>query len=181
MTTQPLASLLAREVSVFSGSTNTTPIERVSLAVILQRIQDGTYRSSVDHLRQILTSGDSERYRVEKEKSIAFTPCCALHTRAKDMPWSQKLISTTGLVYFDLDHLDDPEDLKRQLAQDSHVVFAFVSPSAHGLKIGIAASGITGPEDYKYAWTVVRDALKYPYPDVHFNEDTHVRFLNALC
>jgi hypothetical protein len=181
MMTQPFSGLLAKEVSIFSGSTHTTPSERVSLAAILQRIQDGTYRPSVDHLRHILTSGDRERYRVEKEKSIAFTPCCALHTRAKEMPWSQKLISTTGLVYFDLDHLDDPEALKRHLAQDSHVVFAFVSPSAHGLKIGLAASGITGPKDYKHAWTVVRDALKCTYPDVHFNEDTHVRFLNALC
>ena len=71
--------------------------------------------------------------------------------------------------------------MKRQLAQDGHVAFAFVSPSGQGLKIGVAASGITGPEDYKHAWAVVLDALKRTYPAVHFNEDPHVRFLHALC
>ena len=84
-------------------------------------------------------------------------------------------------MHFDLDHLDDPDAMKRQLAQDSHVAFAFVSPSGQGLKIGVAARGITGPEDYKHAWAVVLDALKRAYPAVHFNEDPHVRFLHALC
>ena len=84
-------------------------------------------------------------------------------------------------MHFDLDHLDDPEAVKRQLARDDHIAFAFVSPSGQGLKIGVATSGITGPEDYKHAWLVVLDALKRTYPDVHFNEDPHVRFLHALC
>lgn len=71
--------------------------------------------------------------------------------------------------------------MKRQLAQDAHVAFAFVSPSGQGLKIGVAARGITGPEDYKHAWTVVLDALKRTYPVVHFNEDPQVKYLHALC
>jgi hypothetical protein len=181
MTTQLLSGLLAKEVRVFSGSTNTTPHERVLLGDVLQRIQDGTYQQETERLRDSLATHDEKAYRAAKERSGAFTPCCTLHTRAKDVPWSQKLISTTGIVYLDLDHLNDPDTLKRQVTQDSHIAFAFVSPSAHGLKIGVAASGITDPEDYKHAWAIVLDALKRTYPDVHFNEDTHVKFLNALC
>ena len=176
--TQPL---LAADVSLFDGSVTTTPVETIPLAAVLQRIQDGAYRASVAYLRQLLTQGNTARYRREKAKSLAFTPCCALHTRGKDIPWPQKLISTTGLVHFDLDHLDDPDAVKRQLAQDGHIAFAFVSPSARGLKIGVAASGITGPEDYKHAWAVVLDTLKRLYPAVHFNEDLQVKFLHALC
>jgi hypothetical protein len=159
MTIQPCADLLARDVSVFEGSTNTTPIETVPLADVLRRIQDGTYRPAVASLRHLLATGNQTRYRREKEKSLAFTPCCALHTRAKDVDWPEKLLSTTGLVHFDLDHLDDPDAVKRQLARDDHIAFAFVSPSGQGLKIGVAARGITGPEDYKHAWAVVLDAL----------------------
>ena len=181
MTSQPCADILARAVSVFADSTHTTPIETVPLADVLQRIQDGTYRPTVTPLRHLLATGNQTRYRREKEKSLAFTPCCAMQTRARDRPWSQKLLSTTGLVHFDLDHLDDPEAVKGQLARDAHIAFAFVSPSGQGLKIGVATSGIAGPEDYKHAWLVVLDALKRTYPDVHFNEDPHVRFLHALC
>jgi hypothetical protein len=128
MTIQPCADLLARDVSLFADSTHTTPIETVPLADVLRRMQDGTYRTAVASLRRLLARGDHARYRFDKEKSTAFTPCCALHTRAKEVDWPAKLRSTTGLVHFDLDHLDDPEAMKRQLAQDSHVAFAFVSP-----------------------------------------------------
>ena len=163
--TQPL---LAADVSVFDGSVTTTSIEMVPLAAVLQRIQDGTYRASVASLQHLLARGDQVRYRVEKEKSVAFTPCCSLHTRARDTPWSQKLLSTTGLVHFDLDHLEDPDAVKGQLAHDGHIAFAFVSPSGQGLKIGVATSGITGPEDYKHAWLLMLDALKRTYPNVPF-------------
>jgi len=172
---------LVAPVSVFSGSTNVTPVETLPLSDVLQRIQDGTYQQHTEWLRGVLANGDSAGYRRGKEQSMAFTPCCALRTRASKTPWADKLLSTTGLVYFDLDHLTDPEDVKARLAQNASVVFAFVSPSGAGLKIGIAASGITGPADYKQAWRGVLDHLTQTYPGAHLNEDKHVKYLNALC
>jgi hypothetical protein len=148
---------------------------------MLGRIQDGTYQQDTEHLRQILASGDAQAYRTTKERSLAFTPCCALQTRSKDVPWPQKLINTTGIVHFDCDHLDDPHTFKDLLAQHAHVAFAFISPSGQGVKIGVAAHGITDPDTYKHAWTMALACLKGAYPDVHFNEDPHVKFLNALC
>jgi hypothetical protein len=96
------------------------------------------------------------------------------------VPWDKKLIGCTGIVHFDLDHLDNPEGMKALLAQHPSVVFAFLSP-AYGLKIGVATNGITSTKDYKHAWAVVLASLKRTYPDTHFNEDQHVKFLNALC
>ena len=74
MTSQPCADILARAVSVFADSTHTTPIETVPLAEVLRRIQDGTYRTAVASLRHLLSTGNQTRYRLEKEKSRAFTP-----------------------------------------------------------------------------------------------------------
>ena len=173
--------LLDAHVSVFQGSTNTTPVEHVSLGTILGRIQGGTYQQHTEALRQLLASGDDKAYRAAKERSLAFTPCCAMQTRSKDVPWPQKLLNTTGLVHFDCDHLDDPQAFKALLAQHAHVAFAFISPSGQGVKMGVAASGMTDPDTYKHAWTMTLACLKSAYPDVHFNEDPHVKFLNALC
>ena len=69
MTIQPCADLLARDVSLFAGSTHTIPIETVSLAVVLQRIQDGTYRTAVASLRHLLSTGNQTRYRLEKKRA----------------------------------------------------------------------------------------------------------------
>ena len=69
MTIQPCADLLARDVSLFAGSTHTTPVETVPLADVLRRIQDGTYRTAVASLRHLLARGDHARYRLDKEKS----------------------------------------------------------------------------------------------------------------
>ena len=86
MTIQPCADILARDVSVFAGSTHTTPIETRtprSRAAAHSRRHLSRLRESLRHL---LATGNQARYRLEKEKSLAFTPCCALQTRARDIP-----------------------------------------------------------------------------------------------
>ena len=173
--------ILDTQVSLFQGSYDTTPIETLPLSAVLQRIQAGTYRLYVEHLRHLLATKGEKAYKQAKEQSLAFTPCCAMHTRAQKVPWGQKLISITGLVHLDCDDLDDPEGLKAKLAQQPTVRFAFVSPKGNGLKIGIAATGITDPKSYKHAWTVVSAMIQRTYPTVHVSVDEHVKYLNALC
>ena len=182
MTIQPCADILARDVSVFTGSTHTTPIEtrtpRSRAAAHSGRDLSHLCRRPYGISSPV---GTMHATGWKKKRAPPLRPVAPCIRGQRICPGLQKLLSTTGLVHFDLDHLDDPEAMKRQLAQDDHVAFAFVSPSGQGLKIGVAASGITGPEDYKHAWVVVLDALKRTYPAVHFNEDPHVRFLHALC
>jgi hypothetical protein len=71
--------------------------------------------------------------------------------------------------------------VKRRLPQDDSIAFAFVSPSRYGLKIGVAASGITDSEGYKHAWAVVLGALKCTYSDVHVNVDAQLHALSILA
>jgi hypothetical protein len=112
---------------------------------------------------------------------VAFTPCCALTTRDGKTPWSQKLVSCTGLVHFDVDGVDDPDALKAQLAQHAATVFAFTSPRGNGVKVGIAATGITDPDTYKHVWGSVVDFMRLTYPTVTVSLDEHVKYLHALC
>jgi hypothetical protein len=175
------ASVLAAPVSLFRGSTTVLPQEVLPLVTLLDRIERGTYRASVERLRTLASAGQIQQYRARKAQSLAMTPGCALSTRAKDVPWTEKLLSCTGLVHFDFDHLADPEALKTQLADSRHLAFAFVSPSGVGLKIGIAATGITGPASYKQAWETLARVIQHDLPEVHVNGDTHIKYLHALC
>jgi len=150
------------------------------LGDVLQRIRTGTYRTKVRAVRRHKATNQAA-YKTAKEALLAFTPCCALHTRDKTVPWDQKLISTTGVVHYDFDHVPDPAALKRRLAENPATVFAFVSPGGDGLKIGVAVNGVTDPDTYKHAWAVVLKRLKRTFMDVTITEDEHVKCLHALC
>jgi hypothetical protein len=168
-------------VSIFPTVKATLPAETLPLAAVLQRVQDGTYAPGVQRLRHILATGGEKPYRQAKERLLSFTPACTLVRRDRDTPWCEKLVSVTGLVHYDLDHLADPAHLKALLSTNPHVVFAFISPRGDGLKIGVAATGICDAASYKTAWAFVLQQLKRDSPDTHFNEDPHVKYLHALC
>lgn len=168
-------------VTLFRGAQQTTPMEQTTLGVVLDRIKQGTYAREVAALRQIYASGNEGAYRRGKERLPAVTPCCALQSRAQKIPWSEKLLSTTGVVHLDLDHLDDPAAVRTQLAKNPHIVFAFISPSGTGVKVGIAAEGIEGPESYRAAWRRVTEGWHQAYPALPWSEDPAVKYLHALC
>jgi len=113
-------SILDREVSLFQGSYDTRVRETLTLGTVLDRIENGHYAGYVNQLRQTLATKGEKAYQVEKEQSVAFTPCCSLTTREKDIAWSQKLRACTGLVQLDCDKLDAPDALKAALSQNPH-------------------------------------------------------------
>jgi len=117
--------LLDQLVSVFRGARYTTAAETVPLGTVLQRIQDGTYRERIADVRMHKLGGMGT-YKRAKEALPGFTPCCAIRTRDKDVPWSEKLLSTTGLVHYDFDNVEYPAVLKSQLASNPATVFAFI-------------------------------------------------------
>jgi BT4734-like, N-terminal domain/Primase C terminal 2 (PriCT-2) len=174
-------SPLTAPVSLFQGSTDTMVKETIPLADVLKRIQDGTYRPYVEHLRQVLATKGEAAYKRAKAQSIAFTPCCALSTRAQKVPMAQKLRSVVGIVHYDFDHVADPAALKARLAENPATVFAFTSPSGVGVKVGLAASGITDAVSYKAVWHAVLRQLKQTYADVTISEDEKIKYVNALC
>ena len=65
---------LDASVSLFKGSTDTTPHGTIPLATVLQRIQMGTYRRYVEQLRRTLRTQGEDAYDAEKKRSIAFCP-----------------------------------------------------------------------------------------------------------
>src|SRR5262245_21165652 len=171
--------LLSVQVSVFNGVHTTAPVEQITLAAMLARIKDGAYADRIQALRT-LRAQDAKAYRQQKTTLPAFTPGCALHTRAKKVAWTEKLIAPAQLVHLDVDHVDAPA-LKAQVIADPSVVFAFISPSGEGLKLGIASQGIRDTTSYSQVWRTTISAWKARFPDAVFKEDEQVKYLHALC
>ena len=120
-------SPLAASVSIFQGSTNTTSVETVPLADILQRIHDWTYKTYVEQLRQLRTTAGKTAYDQAKRHSVGFTPAGVFAQRA-----NAKLITPSGLLHFDFDHPAHLGDAKTRLREDPWVVYVFTSHLAMG-------------------------------------------------
>lgn len=147
------------KVNLFRGSVNTRPVKVLSVAQVLDAIQDGTYQRPVRRLRDLLQTGDKAGYDMAKRRLDALTFAGTFApTRAK-----ANLTLHTGIIHGDLDHLTDLQAAKHTLTADPHVVYCFVSPSGAGLKVGVASDPVADDGGYKAAWQTIADAHQRDY------------------
>jgi hypothetical protein len=149
----------AAQVSVFHGTTNTTPVDNVPLAAVLQRIQDGTYHEEIERLRRVFATAGKATYATAKRRLDAVTFCGTFSpTRAKT-----NLIQHSCVVHGDVDHLEDLHGTKHVLCTDPHLLYCFTSPSGDGLKMGVRIAAIDHDVQYKHAWGTVADYYQQSY------------------
>ena len=163
------------QVSLFANSTNTTPIATLSLWTMLEHIRAGTYQQHVHSVRQQRANGE-DAYRDAKKGLKAFTPAGTFAKRA-----NSHLLTASGLVHYDLDHVSDVAHAKALLARDPHVLFAFISPSGEGIKLALWTGGISNDQTYKHAWQSGLTYLLARYPDLAVSTDRGCKDLARLC
>ncbi len=144
-------SLAAAKVSLFRNSFNSTPARTVTLAHALQMIHTGAYRRQVTHVHQVLARDGKLAYDRAKAHLPAFTFCGVFAPKRGLAHLKQH----SGIIHGDLDHLPDVKAAKRTICSDPRTVYAFVSPSVEGLKIGVRGPVVADGDEYEYAWRVV--------------------------
>ena len=172
MTPSPLTA----PVSLFCGSTTTTPVERLPLATVLQHIQDGRYRPYVEQLRRILATQGEDAYATAKRRSIAFTPAGTFTARN-----NASLDTPSGCLNLDLDDLTDLDHARATIGADPHLVYMFVSPSGQGLKLGMHVQCYGDADAYRHVWFAVEHYLVETYPDLAVSNDTLCKDVSRLC
>ena len=120
--------LAETEISIFANARATDP-KPVKLGVVLAAIQTGRWADQMAVLRELLASGDKDSYDDQKKTLPAVTLSGSFEKRN-----AGGLIQHSGLLQIDLDHLDTPAEVRDQLATDSHIAAAWISPSAQGVK-----------------------------------------------
>jgi hypothetical protein len=165
------------EVSLFPHAETRYPVKTASLGGILGHIRRGTYAQQIQHVQAQLTMG-KEAYSAAKKRLPCFTPAGTFSpTRAK-----AHLIQSTRLIHYDLDDLADVATAKAMLAQDVHVLHAFVSPSGAGLKFAMLVDiDIPNHETYKHAWASILGYLRRQYPTLAVANDDSCSDISRLC
>ncbi len=170
------AAPLTASVSLFAGSTNTTPVETLPLATVLQHIQEGRYRPYVEQLQRLRTTRGEEAYATAKRHSTAFTPAGAFTARN-----NASLETPSGCLNLDIDDLPDLDHARALLGADPSLLYMFLSPSGTGLKLGIHVSGYTDAATYRHAWLAVERYLVQTYPDLAVSNDRACKDVARLC
>ena len=128
-------------ISVFSGI-KSAPIGESDWISVMERMKSDKYRSVIEHGRNITDIADYRAFKI-KLPSVTF---CGKFAANRE---KANIVSTTGFIVPDLDHLDNVDSVFKQLCEDEFVWFAFRSPSGTGLKCGLRAHGIYSDDDIK--------------------------------
>ena len=120
-------------ITFFKGLRSTKPAGNPELKDILMDIKSDKYKEQVEKCHTDL------KY---KDYLPCFTPTGVFNHRS-----IAGLESYNGIICLDIDHVEDPEFLKKRVAALNYVHAAFITPSGKGLKVIIKTNATT--ETYK--------------------------------
>lgn len=135
------------QISVFKGILP-EPVGVSTWQEALAHIKSDKYRDAVGKARTIK---DATAYREFKKRLPSITFC----GQFKNPRNRNNIISATGFIIPDLDHLPDVESVFVALEQDENIWFAFRSPSGEGIKCSVRAQGIASDDDIKRLYEAV--------------------------
>ena len=142
-------------ISYYAGI-NPKPKKKVLWTDVLTEIGNGTYKKLIEKARAIK---DPDKYRDFKTTLPSVTFSGTFNGRRA----ANAVLTTTGLIIADLDHLPNVDDLFKSIIQDEKILFAFRSPGGEGIKAGIRTNGIRNDEDHKIFYNAVERYFRVVY------------------
>jgi BT4734-like, N-terminal domain len=147
------------EVSLFVNSFHNTPSKTLTLLQAVEAIRTGHYERQIQAIRAILRHQGKAAYNRAKARLKAVTFGGTFAPRRGNAHLHQH----SGIIHGDIDYLSDVPPLKQAICQDPRTVYAFVSPSGTGLKLGVRASIVADDAGYKHAWQTVSTEYEARY------------------
>jgi hypothetical protein len=157
--TEPFPPLPDAPVNRFRNSFDSTPIETLTLIQALETIRTGRYQSEVRVVRAVL----AHRGKAAYDKAKAQLPAFTFGGTFAPSRGNAHLQQHSGIVHGDLDHLADVAAVKQAICRDPCTVYAFVSPSGGGLKLGVHVPVVADTAGYQHAWHTVSTAYERRY------------------
>jgi hypothetical protein len=143
-------------VTVFRGLRFTSPKEQTTLEKVLDDIKSDRWKDRVLKCHTDLK---------HKDWLPCFTPTGTFsHRSIKGME------SYNGIICLDIDHVDNPQDLKNMVKNISWVHAAFITPSGKGLKVMVKTN--SSPENYKYTEEKVAEMFR---DETNFTRDNRCK------
>ena len=164
------------EMSFFNPPiTNKVPSRTASLGEVARVVRSGMLALETQQLRGISDKAEARSY---KGRNFPYVTPAGVFSYCND----QSMVSHSGALCIDLDHLKDVDRMKQLLLADAHftTVLAFRSPSGDGLKWFVRID--LSLADHQTWFQAVRNYLLDTYKDLTGeNVDAHVGNLSRAC
>jgi len=128
------------KVTLFNG-TDPKAVKDIPVQEALERIKNGNSKELIEKIR---TVKDKDKRNEIKKNLPAITFSGVFAYRNKD-----KLIKSTTFAVLDFDNLPNPEEVKRHIFEDEHIMAAWISPSGNGVKAIITIPEVENDTQYK--------------------------------
>ena len=154
----------------FKSLRNTKPESTVSVLSILEEIRTDKYKSQIEEIRNF----ENPSKNPLKDKLPVFTPTGIFNHRSM-----AGLENYNGLMCLDIDHIENPEQLKDQCKKLNYVFSAFVTPSGKGLKVLIKTDATA--ENYREIELKVATAFQHDtgaIRDNHCKDIARIQFVS---
>lgn len=154
----------------FKSLRNTKPESTVSVLSILEEIRTDKYKSQIEEIRNF----ENPSKNPLKDKLPVFTPTGIFNHRSM-----AGLENYNGLMCLDIDHIENPEQLKDQCKKLNYVYSAFVTPSGKGLKVLIKTNATA--ENYREIELKVATAFQHDtgaIRDNHCKDIARIQFVS---
>jgi hypothetical protein len=154
----------------FKSLRNTKPESTVSVLSILEEIRTDKYKSQIEEIRNF----ENPSKNPLKDKLPVFTPTGIFNHRSM-----AGLENYNGLMCLDIDHVENPEQLKDQCKKLNYVFSAFVTPSGKGLKVLIKTDATA--ENYREIELKVATAFQHDtgaIRDNHCKDIARIQFVS---
>lgn len=157
--------LLDRRVS-FQENVWAPPSREPTVKRVLDDIRRGTYAAQVQRLRQLISQGERDEYRVKKNHLPAVTFSGTFSPKRQ----LQDLKQYNDLLVLDIDHVshDELRATSNHLRRDAHVIACWLSPSEEGVK-GLV--GLSYPETGRETDASTRHKAAFAQLSGYFNRE----------
>lgn len=139
-----MTRMMAHVISLFQSARHTQPAD-ITVRDALRRIADGRLEQHIHAIRDAIRRGRA----TYAQRLKCALPACTFQGRFSRRN-NAGLLQASGIIVADVDHLPIPDAEKYTLADDPNILFAFISPSGNGLKIGVRVPVISTDAQYKY-------------------------------
>ena len=158
------------QLSIFYGARATRPTV-VDSDDFWEDIRTGKWEKEIVNLRQILQVKGKEAYNEKKKELWAITMSGLFRGRSQD-----SMVRYSGYIQGDIDSVENPEQLRDDLALDPHVRASFLSPSGKGVKLAIRVAD--DPEKHTASFHA---AEKYFLEKHEVELDPSCKDINRIC
>lgn len=116
---------------------NKIPFRDIALVDLYKAIKGNYFKSITEKVRQAdkteyrSARGNTSEYKTLKQTLLPYATFAGTFKTRKN----EDIKSLSGLMCFDFDHVDGPEDLKLKLSTEPGILMMFTSPSGDGLKV----------------------------------------------